>query len=347
MATQLSREEWLALGEIAKSRKQIMAQMFRGTHLHFGSSSARDAGSELLQMGYDLYSAISDTVSGKDQSTSAFSATGTNADIKGFIAKLADIDSFDTLVSVIGGDQAAKLVADVTPIVGVIKGVYDLQKVAVAVVRDAKHLYRHDFYLQGFRPGAPYAAAESIKIIIRRDLTTHSIDFAQQGMATGLKIAGLFVDVGTATNAGIGIAGAVSSLGLKLYGIGLEIKDMRAGNIWLEKPDQLSLQVFNDSPILGSYLLASASTSDLINMFVADIGLTTDWKDDVERMYETQMEPLVQLARKHIEESPLQLEGHHVTLGPKGTHKSKSFFSSLKSRMSRHSLGRPIESPRS
>jgi hypothetical protein len=336
MATQLTREEWLALGEIAKSRKQLMAQMFRGTHLHFGSSSARDAGGELLQMGYDLYSAISDLATRKDASTTAFSVAGTNADIKSFIAKMADIDSFDTLVQVIGSEQASKLVADVTPIVGVVKGVYDLQKVAVAVVRDAKHLYRHDFYLQGFRPGAPYAAAESIRIIIRRDLTSHSIDFAQQGMATGLKIAGLFVDVGTATNAGIGLAGAVASLGLKLYGIGLDIKDMRAGNLWLEKPDQLSLQVFNDSPILGSYLLASASTSDLINMFVVDIGLKSDWKDDVERMYEQQMEPLVQLARKHIEASPLQLEGHHVTLGPRGTHADKSFFSGLKARLARH-----------
>ena len=54
------------------------------------------------------------------------------------------------------------------------------------------------------------------------DLTRHTA-------STGSKIAGLFVDLGTSSNLTISVANAVAGLGLALFQLGLDIKDLKAG----------------------------------------------------------------------------------------------------------------------
>ena len=157
----------------------------------------------------------------------------------------------------------------------------------------------------------------------------HTVGTGQQTLATGAKIGGLFADFGTATTVSIGIANSLASLGLTLYGLGLDIKDMRAGNKRLATPNTLNLTVFQECPILGCYLLTCADTSAVANMFIADIGLP-GWMDKVEAMKKKQMDPMLKIANKNIMGSRLQLEG----LGSdKGTHAKQGFFSGIKSDM--------------
>jgi hypothetical protein len=113
-----------------------------------------------------------------------------------------------------------------------------------------------------------------------------------------------------------------------MFSLGVDIKEMRAGNQRLAKPDTLDLTVFEECPLLGCHLLTCADTSSVANFFVADIGLP-GWMDRVEQLKKKQMDPMLKLASKDIQNSRLQLEG---LSSDKGTHAEKSFFSKIKSR---------------
>src|SRR5262249_20762511 len=127
---------------------------------------------------------------------------------------------------------------------------------------------------------------------------------------------------------GVGIANALAGLGLELAALGVDIKDMRAGNKRLATPASLDLSVFGECPLLGCYLLTCADTSTVANFFVADIGLP-GWMDKVEKMKRDQMDPLLKIATKNIESARIQLEGLQPN---KGTHSKKGFFASIKSK---------------
>lgn len=324
----LSREEFIALGEIAKARRKLLLSMFAGTTLKFGKSDAVSTGKSLLSGGNKVKSCVSKLVSSGSKVIKAASVPGVEDAARDFIVQCADVDNIHQIVEVITSESLQHLVAEVTPFVGVVTSSVKLAKAGKAVAEDGYHLYKSGEYKKGFLRGDPVAAAEAVKTIIQRDLAKHSIQLAQHATATGAKIAGLFADLGTATTAGIGLANAVASLGLELYGLGVDIKDMRAGNKRLARPDDLDLTVFEDCPILGCYLLTCADTSSVANFFVADIGLP-GWMDKVEHLKKKQMDPLLKLAAKDIQASRLQLEG---LSSDKGTHMEKSFFSKIKSK---------------
>ena len=50
-STPLSRAEFIAMGELAKARRQLVVNMFGGTRLKFGSASVLSAGKSLLSSG--------------------------------------------------------------------------------------------------------------------------------------------------------------------------------------------------------------------------------------------------------------------------------------------------------
>lgn len=328
MPASLSREEFLALGAIAKARRQTMVNMFSGTQLKFGRTATLQAGKSLLSSGKKLHGDISKLSKGaKEAAKSTPSIPGVQAAFQDFMIECADVSGIQDIIEVLGAETLKNLLAEVTPVLGVLISGAKLAKAGKAVAQDGYNLYRSSDYKKGFLRGDPYAAAEAVQIIIKRDLAKNSVKLAQQATATGMKIAGLFADLGTATTAGVGIANTLATLGLELASLGVDIKDMRAGNARLAKPDSLNLTVFEDCPLLGCYLLTCADTSSVANFFVADIGLP-GWMDKVEQMKKKQMDPMLKIATKNIESSRLQLEG----LSPdKGTHSKKGFFAKTKS----------------
>jgi hypothetical protein len=327
-STPLSRAEFTALGELAKARRQLMVNMFGGTRLKFGTTSVLSSGKSLLSSGKSLKSGIGKLAKGGSAASKVASVPGMKDAFQNFMVECADVENIHEVIEAIGSEAMHELVAEVTPFLGVVTSSVKLAKAGKAVAEDGYHLYKSDDYKRGFRMGDPYAAAEAIQVIIKRDLAQHSVKLAQQATATGAKIAGLFADLGTATTAGIGVANTLASIGLQLFSLGLDIKDMRAGNKRLAQPNALDLSVFNDCPVLGCYLLTCADTSAVANLFVADIGLP-GWMDRMEAMKKKQMDPLLKIASKNINSSRLQLEG---LASDKGTHIKKGFFASVKSK---------------
>jgi len=327
-STPLSRAEFIAMGELAKARRQLVVNMFGGTRLKFGSASVLSSGKSLLSSGKKLKSGVGKLAKGGSTASKVASVPGMKEAFENFMVECADVENLHDVIEAIGGEVLHELVSEVTPYLGVVTSTVKLAKAGKAVAQDGYNLYKSDEYKNGFRMGDPSAAAEAIQAIIKRDLAQHSVKLAQQAAATGAKIGGLFADFGTATTAAIGVANTLASLGLQLFSLGLDIKDMRAGNKRLAAPNTLDLTVFNECPILGCYLLTCADTSAVANMFIADIGLP-GWMDKVELMKKKQMDPMLKIATKNISSSRLQLEG---LSSDKGTHAKKGFFAGIKSK---------------
>src|SRR5258706_5025790 len=333
MAASLSREEFVALGEIAKARRQAMVNMFSGTQLKFGTLGALEAGKSLLGGGKKLRNNGQKLAGGGSSTTGASSATKATPSVPGmqdafkdFMAQCADVEGIGEVIAVIGGETVSELVAEGTAVLGVLVSGAKLLKAGKTVAEDGYNLYKSADYKKGFLRGDPSAAAEAVQTIIKRDLAKHSIKLGQHAAATGAKLAGLFAAYGAATTAAIGLANTLASLGLELASLGVDIKDLRAGNKRLAKPDSLDMTVFENCPILGCYLLTCADTSSVANFFVADIGLP-GWMDRVEQLKKKQMDPMLKLASKDIQSSRVQLENLSAD---KGTHAEKGFFSKIK-----------------
>jgi hypothetical protein len=326
--TQLTRADYVGLGQIASARRQMTVNMFTGTKLKFGSKSAAKAGKDLLSDAKDVGSNIKTVATGASAATKAVSMPAVHQAVSAFMTNCAGVDNISDIAAVITSEATKNLIAEVTPIVGVVTSSAKLAMAGKAVAEDGYNLYKSKEYRTGFRTGDPVTAAEAVTTIIKRDLAVHSIDLAQNAVATGGKIAGIFGDLGTGTNVAIGLTSALASLGLKLYVLGQEIADMKAGNKRLEKPDDLDLSVFGDCPILGCYLLTCSDTSQIVNIFVADIGLP-NWQTRVEQMKKTKMDPMLKIATKAIKDSRLQLEGLR---SDKGTHAEQGFFAKLKAK---------------
>jgi hypothetical protein len=77
-------------------------------------------------------------------------------------------------------------------------------------------------------------------------------------------------------------------------------------NARLGDPGGLNLTVFKECPILGCYIIVCSDTSNVLNFFVADIGLP-GWMDRVEDMKKHSLDRLIKDANKFIVSSRLHL----------------------------------------
>jgi len=318
---------------LAMARLQALNTMFTGTKLKFGTNSALTAVAGMAKSGKAIASGAQKV--GKSSSSAASTASsassgssGTMSMVTDFIKGCADVPGLDSVAEAIGLEAMENLIAEVIPFVGIINSARKLATATAHVVNDAHSLYKSAEWTEGALPGDPVEACKAVRNLIQRDLGKHSIQMAQQAAATGGKIAGVLGDGGTATTVAIGLANAAASLGLQLFYLGLDIKDMQAGNARLAKPASLDSTVFKKCPILGCYLLTCTDTSNIVNLLVDDIG-GPGWMDRVELMKRTQLDPLLKIATRNITSSRLQLEGLSTN---KGTFTQPSFFAGVKSR---------------
>jgi hypothetical protein len=325
-STRLANSDFAAFAELSRARRQLVTTMFTGTKLKFGRAAMASNAASLLKQGQSLSSTVKKVSQGSSMATKALQTGPIKEACEKFIAECADIDNIGDVISAIGGEAFADLMAEVTPVLGLIYSAGKLGLAAKKVVEDGRNLYKFSDWREGFRPGDPAVACDAVKMIIQRDLAKHSVNLARQATATGAKIAGACVDLGTGTNAALGTANALAGLGLKLFSLGVDIKDLRAGNKRLERPDTIDHTIFGECPILGCYLITCADTSSVANLFIGDIGLP-GWMDKVEKMKKDKMDPLLKVASKAIDKSNLQLDGLQSN---KGTFVKKGFFAKIK-----------------
>lgn len=326
MPQPLVMDDFAAMSELAKARRMAMQNMFGGTKLVFGSVEKAKTAKAILQSGQKIKKSA-DKINSARQSGGGLAAQQLQTVAKEFIKTCADIDNIEDIIAALTAEVLSELISEIIPFISVAASALKTAKAGKAVATDAKALYQSQNQKNGFRVGDPLTAADAVITLIKRNLANDSINLARHSAATGGKIAGLVLDGGTATTAAIGMCNAVAALGMALFALGLEIKEMQAGNKRLRSPSTLDLTVFNECPILGCYLLTCADTSNVANFFIADLGLP-GWMDKVEEIKKSKMDPMLKLATKDIEKSRLQLSGLQSN---KGTHTKKGFFAKKKS----------------
>jgi hypothetical protein len=309
--------------------------MFAGTKLVFGVSARMNSVKGILSDANSVRSNVTSLVSGIKTGSKVAANLPSASSLKQHAMELVqtsmNLHDIGDVVDAVTGPVLHQLIAEITPLLGVLTSSYKSVQSWRAVVTNARDVYKSDYYLEGTLPGDPQAAAEAVVVIIKRFLAANTADAVRNTAAASTKIAGLFADMGTATNAVIGTASALSKLIQELYILGRDYTEMKAGNKRLIDPGTLDMSVFSDCPILGCYLISCSDTSMVANFFVADMGLP-GWMDKVEKMKKTQLDPLIKNANKAIVSSHLTLDGLKAN---KGTFKEKTMFAQMKEQFNR------------
>jgi len=320
-------EEFAGLAAIAKARRENTRTLLAGTHLEWGKWAQEKNAASIIKSAGQLGSAVK-----KWAKTSKQVAEASNTDPHQvidaghkLISICGGVHDFSELKDAVTGDAMHAAIGEMAPFLGILTSAYGCVKSWKEVFESGYGLYKNNEAKLDVLPGDPRAAADAIITLLERKLANDSVTAARNTAALASKIGGLFADFGTGTTAAIGAVNAAASLAQQLAMLGLDYSDKKAGNDLL-KQDKIDLNVFKACPILGCYIIVCSDTSNVLNFFVADIGLP-NWMDRVEDMKKNSLDRLIKDANKFIVASRLHLEGAPTN---KGIEVQKTFSQKVK-----------------
>ena len=321
-SARLTDADFAAMATLAKARRDNMRTMFKGATIVYGKTSAAGAAKSVLSSGKKVYDSVNKLMPAAASTAKAASSGGLRAQAEQLILEAVGIDQLGDLIEVITNHAVQELVQEMMPYVGIITSSYKAANAWKAVVDQARKELGWDDYTAFVLPGDPLAACAGVRTILRRNIARDTVTATIQTAAVATKIAGLAGDFGSgATTTVIGLASGLASLAVELTQIGIDIREMRAGNRRLASPESLDKSIFHECPLVGSYLLAYSPTSMVLNFFIADIGLP-GWMSRVEEFKKQGLDPVVTTAEEQITRSRISISG--FTTG-KGVVADKSF----------------------
>lgn len=304
----LSKDEFMAMNAIATARRQHLQTMFGGARVVYGHVSkgtavynVRKHGKAVNQHATELRKAIT----GSDK-------PGLVAQARAMVADAVGID-MPELVGIITSEAVEELVKEMTPYVGLFTSA---GKAAIAwkqVIEGARAELGWDEYTTMILPGDPLAACDAVRVILKRNIARSTTQAGIHTTALATKIAGMAGDMGSGvTTTVIGLASGLASLAVELTQLGIDIREMKAGNLALESPGDIDKSIFTKCPLLGSYFIARSPTSMVLGFFVADIGLP-GWMNRVEEFKRKGLDPIIEVAADQITRSRITVEGVSVS----------------------------------
>ena len=312
----LSKAEFAAMAAIAKARRENLQTMFSGATIVYGKTSAAGSAKSLLSAGKTIYTNVKTLTSAGASVASAASSGGggLRAQAQQLILDTVGVDLGD-LLEVITNNAFEELLKEMMPYVGVIVSSYKAANAWKQVVDQARKELDWDAYTDAVLPGDPLAACEGVHTILKRNIARDTVQATIQTAAVATKIAGLAGDFGSgATTTVVGLASGLASLAVELTQLGIDIREMRAGNKRLAKPESLDKSIFSECPLVGSYLIAYSPTSMILNFFVADIGLP-GWMNRIEEFKKQGLDPLIETAEAQITRSRISITGFSTGKG--------------------------------
>ena len=299
----LSKDEFTALGTIARARQENLVAMFTGAEIVYGKWSKAKAVKSLGGAASEIKDNVTKLGGGGGKS----GMFGLRAQAEKLILDAVGVDQLGDLIGVITNEAVEHLVKEMIPYVGIITSSYKAASAWKAVVDQARKSLAWDAYTGMVLPGDPLAACAAVHTILKRNIARDTAEATIQTTAVAMKLAGLAGDMGSgATTTAIGLASGIASLAVELTQLGIDIHEMRAGNKRLKTPQTIDKSVFTECPLVGSYLMAYSPPSMLLNFFVADIGLP-GWMDKIEKFKREGLDPIVETAAEQISRSRITM----------------------------------------
>lgn len=151
----------------------------------------------------------------------------------------------------------------------------------------------------------PAAAFEALKTCLKEE-TKREVESASTATTSfALKTGLTFVDGGTISGPAVGILKALATLALQLYWLATEWKATRGINDALNA-GKLDIRLFETYPLMGCYMLTSATLSDLIpiNYFG-----TPGWMEYAQKLKKQGFDAIYESAHSLIDKSPWEIKG--------------------------------------
>lgn len=302
-------EELKALAYMGSERKKVIANVFQGKEVTFRNSpkavkqAVTDAAEQVKTKCTDAKSFLQ----GKGKKSTLSPAEAAQKKLEEMAKAMFAVDTLESIGS-LGGfivDIVTKCGVSVAPVVGHIKDGYDL---FTGWAKAAKAL--HDQYSIGNRAyvietGVPAAAFQGLKTCLvdetKNQAAAASIATTSFALKTGLA----FADGGAISGPVVGAANAVASLSLQLYWLATEWKATKAINTALAA-GKLDISLFRTYPLMGCYLMTSATFSDLIPI---ECFGTPGWMDYVETLKKRKFDGIYDAATGLIDKSPWEIKG--------------------------------------
>lgn len=302
-------QELQALAFMSRERKKVIAKVFEGKEVTFRNSprAVKDAVKDAAEQVRTKCGEAKTFLQGKGKKSTLSPAEMAQKKLEEMVKSMFEVETLGALGGLSGFiiDIIGKCGVSVAPVVGHVKDGYDLFTGWAQVAKSLHQQYSISNCHYVIDTGAPTAAFEGVKTCLinqsKNEAASASIATTSFALKTGLA----FVDGGAISGPVVGAANAVASLSLQLYWLATEWKATKAINTALTAGN-LDLTLFRTYPLMGCYLMTSATFSDLIPI---DCFGTPGWMDYIETMKKRRFDGIYEAAAGLIDKSPWEIKG--------------------------------------
>lgn len=305
---QFTPQEVQALAFVAEQRKQVIRNLFQGKQVTLkGPKSPRQA----VQQAADELKGSADAAAQWMRSVGKAPPPEAARLLREKLEEMAravfQVDNLSALGDLSGFVLGilGQCSVSVAPVVGHVKDGYDL---VVGWGKAAKLLHeQHDIANRRYviDTGAPAAAFHALHRCLVAETRSQAAEAGIATTAFALKTGLAFADGGAVSGPVVGAVKALSQVGLKLGQLGMEWRATRRANEIL-RTGPLDLQLFRSYPLMGSYLLTSATLSDIVPVHCFG---QPGWMDYIETLKSRGYDGIYEAAAGLIDASPWEIRG--------------------------------------
>lgn len=307
-SVQFTPQELQALAFIAEQRKQVIRNVFQGRQVTLkGPTSPRQAVQQAADELRGSADAAAQWMRSVGKAPPADAARLLREKLEEMAKAIFQVDNLSALGDLSGFVLGilGQCSVSVAPVVGHVKDGYDL---VVGWGKAARLAYeQHDIANRRYviDTGAPAAAFNGLHRCLVAETRSQ---VAEAGIATtafALKTGLAFADGGAISGPVVGAVKALSQVGLKLGQLGMEWRATRRANEIL-RTGPLDIQLFRTYPLMGCYLLTSATLSDIVPI---DCFGQPGWMDYIETLKSRGYDGIYEAAAGLIDSSPWEIRG--------------------------------------
>ena len=308
-ANRFTIQELQALAYMAQQRRAVIANVFKGKEVTFRNSpkavkeAVKDAAEQVRTKCVEARNFLQGT--GKKSTLSP--AEMAKQKLEEMVKSMFSVDKLESLGGLSGFviDIVGKCGVSVAPVVGHVKDGYDLFTGWAKAAKALHEQYSISNCSYVIDTGAPAAAFQGVKTCLANETKNEAASASIATTSFALKTGLVFVDGGAISGPVVGAANAVASLSLQLYWLATEWKATKAINQALADGN-LDVTLFRTYPLMGCYLMTSATFSDLIPI---DCFGTPGWMDYVENLKKKNFDGIYDAATGLIDKSPWEIKG--------------------------------------